>query len=312
MDKASLTIDRHTPIIPESLWYGMPPTLERVYTRTKNKFILPTSEIEQITRWRGVQGNKFPNEEKREITEEMLQKAEFAVHASVGILSEETKAHLINRGVTQEEIRNWKMCETADLLEFLDDHTVDNLTLRIPAKFKSIVTNTEITGISIPYYRDGRLCGFVTRVLGEESLKYCVTVPNRLCFGTDFNKNEVFVVEGVFDAIAMRAVGNNPLGMADSQPNFYKMWAANTFDVVNLLFDPDYAGWLGAIKAYIILTRMLNRDPDSINILELDGADPERLIRESGQLFSRKITFEDAVARAEDLGSHLTSEDMLL
>lgn len=311
MDKASLTIDRHTPIIPESLWCGMDPTTEKIFTKTKNRVILPSSRIEQITRWKNVKGNRYPNEEKRKITEEMLEKAQFAISASECLFDGHIMAYLEDRGVTEDEIKKWRMCQTSELLEFLDGHYIDNLTLRIPAKFNKYVRNREIDGISIPYYRDNKLCGFVTRVLGEHQLKYAVTVPNRLCFGTDFEQKEVYVVEGVFDAIAASSIGLNPLGMSDSQPNYYKMWTANRFEIINLAFDPDYAGWLGVLKAYVILTTMLGRNPETINILELED-EPERLIRDSGKLLSRKITFKEAIERADALGKVVNIEDMVL
>jgi hypothetical protein len=53
------------------------------------------------------------------------------------------------------------------------------------------------------------------------------------------------------------------------------MLMVNKFDNVNLLFDGDYSGMLGACKAHIILEEMLHKDLDHLNILLINSGDPE-------------------------------------
>lgn len=310
MDKASLTIDRHTPEIPESIWFGLEPGLESIYTRVKNRVILKHSKVEEITKWGSTRGNSFPPGEKKQITDKMLSDCQWAWEASRGILKPDAKEHLIRRGVTEKEIEKYGMCSTSMLTDMLNFITRDNMSLRIPDKFKEWISSNDITGITIPSFFDGLFCGFATRVLNEPAIKYAISIPHRICFGVDLSKDEVYIVEGVFDSIAMHRIGYNALGMADSQPNFFKMSVAARFKRVNLLLDNDYAGWVGAIKAYIILTDMLKM-PD-VNILALDGDDPEELIRSSGKVSFSKITIEDAIIRAEELGQQLTSDEILL
>lgn len=310
MDKASFTIDRHTPKIPESLWSGLTPDLERVMTKVKNRLILPSCKIEEVVQWREKCGNKFPPAARKEITDDILKRGENAAKEAQGKLGD-IKSHLARRGVTDKEIERYQICSTAEVVKNLDEEAIDNLSLRIPHKFDDLVSTNEIEGISIPCYFEGNFYGFATRILNEKAVKYTFSVPHRLCFGVDLTKkDEVYIVEGVFDSIAMHYLGYNALGMGDSQPNYFKMLIASRFKKVNLLFDNDYAGFVGAIKAFIILDQMLQKG--NVEILVPNGDEPEKLIRDTGQLSFSKITFEDAVIRSQELGQNLQTEEILL
>lgn len=306
IDKASLTIDRHTPIIPESIWCGVSPSQARTFTKIKNKLFLPYSGIEEITRWRGVPGNSYPKQDPFVITNQMLAVAEQAMEQSKGKLSD-VQFYLDDRKISSEAISRFKICSTAKLVSILDIDTVVNLNLRIPNKFRQLVSSPDIKGISIPYFFEDKFCGFATRIIGEPLIKYAFSLPNRLCFGVDFSKDEVYIVEGVFDAMAMILHGFNAIGMGDSQPNYFKMFHAARFPKINLLFDNDYAGWLGAIKAYLILTQILEVDEERISILSTQQKDPELALLES--FVVSKHTFSEALSIVKNLGSNLTTDD---
>lgn len=299
MDKASFTIDRHTPIIPNELWYGLTPADEKIYTLFKNRVALPLSPVGVLLKkksQRSVPLDVLP----RVITNEMLAEAHAAI-ASAGDLEPELRIYLAGRGLTADEIAAYKICSTAKLVAKLALDTVINLTLRLPDKLKKFVPTTEIVGVSIPcYYPTGEFCGFATRVLHPPEVKYAFSMPQRLCFGLELTRPEIYVVEGVFDAIAMRRAGYNAMAMGDSQPNYFKMMLAARFETVNLLFDDDYAGWLGALKAHATLITMLHKPNDQINILAVGGGhDPETALKH-GTVALDKVTVEGAITRAKE------------
>ncbi len=284
MISASNTIDRHTPIIPLSIWQGLPPEEERTYTLIKNKILLPASGIKSPI------SNKKTIE--RTITDEHLRKAEAAIDSS-GI---KHLARLHERSLTDDEIRHYKFQDTETLVRKLDDDVVTNLTLRLP---NDLPPPHNIDGVSIPVYSRGLFIGFATLVCNNPMVKYAFSIPNRFCFGDNTANNEVYVVEGVFDAIALRRSGLNAMGMGDSQPNYFKMWMASQYQKVNLLFDDDLGGALGCVKAYLILTKMLGKSESDIIIWGLTGGmDPEQAVL-AGCMNFTKLSYNEMLEQVK-------------
>ena len=275
MDKASLTIDRHTPAIPESIWCGLSPSREALYTTLKNQTILTAMGLSSTRkRARKVKPDTSP----RCLTDEILGEGIGAYRQVAGKLSPDQFDYLRARGLDESEMVGF--CSTEVLVALLPPETVANLTLRLPDKLLGFVETTAITGLTIPYWHGEVFCGFATRVLNHPQVKYAFSVPNRFCFGVDLSRDEVTVVEGLFDAIAVRRLGHNPLGMGDSQPNYFKMLVVSKFQKIRLLFDDDLAGWMGVLKAHAILTKMLGVSEEKIEICEVGGGhDPEQAVR---------------------------------
>lgn len=290
MDKASFTIDRHTPIIPESHWYGLPPQEEELYTKLKNDVILPIAKLNQPFKFK----RKVPKDIiPRTISNAMLAESQMAMLDCVGKLEPHHIAYLTNRGFNNEDIFKYQICSTKELVGRLHPDTVSNLTLSLPKKLIKHADSTFIDGLSFPCFHLGLFWGFATRILNHPAIKYSFSIPHRLCFGIETNHDEVYVVEGIFDAIAMKRRKFNALGMGDSQPNYFKMMVVAKFNKIRLLFDDDYAGWLGALKAYTILTTMLSVDPSRIDIVGICGGhDPDIAIR-NGTFDPRKFTIEE-------------------
>jgi hypothetical protein len=284
MDEASRTIDRHTPTIPSSLWYGLDPTQERIFTKVKNRLILKQPYLQALQL--PSRGSPIVKSESKTITEGMLKEAEEAYLKVAGIFEKHHLSYLKKRKVDPTFL-----CSTKELTTFLKPETIYNLSLE--------VRGSSIDGITIPYYFNGEFYGFVTRILNLPDVKYTVSIPHRLCFGINLDyKSDICVVEGVFDALALKSLKCNVLGMGDSQPNYFKMWVASQFDQINLIFDNDYAGWLGAIKAHIILTEMLSVSEKRIAIWALkDAKDPEEALP---NLNIFKITLEEAIERTRN------------
>ncbi len=288
MDEATLTIDRHTPIIPEGLWDGLTPTEERLQTKVKNSFII--SKFRTPTR-----AKAWPDAPQKVITQTMLDEAERAVHAC-GPLTTELREYARSRGLTDAEIDSFKIRSVSELAVMLPDDYVDNLSLKVSSRFDSVLESGPIEGLAFPCWQGGRFFGFCVRVINKKFCKYLVSIPHRFCFGI-MPGQEVWVVEGVIDAVLMRRLGFNAMGMADSQPNYYKMLVANRFETVNLLFDGDRAGLLGMAKAHTILTDMFDRDRMTINAHRIDKyEDPAEAINLTGSLPLRKLTIDETMA----------------
>lgn len=298
MEAISNTINRHTPIVPESLHFGVSPVDERRSNRIIRN-ILWNSNIDEITRWRKVKGLKFPPHEQLEITEGLLNKAEKIANDSYRGMTK----YLQSRGITDRMIYKYKICSTSKITQHFEQDEIENLGLCLPKRFEKFVKTRVIEGVSIPYYLYNKFCGFATRVTNSDFSKYVFTCPNRMFFGVNFNNPEVYVVEGVFDAISLIERGYNAAALCDSRPNYFKMHVAARFRKINLLFDGDYAGCLGALKSYIILTKLFDVDYNRISILMLpDGSDPE---------FENKwneIPLENLLDITSKLGSNISND----
>jgi DNA primase len=274
-DPASKTIDRHEPNIPDYIQGEISQATERLQTLIKNRFVLRYCNVGQIKRWIK-HTPKISNIAQKTITKELLDVALEITNDNIGNLTKTDADYLTNRGITDEEIETYKICSTEKIVKHLTSDQIANLSLKISDKFKDQVPHQNIEGISVPYFHDKDFYGYCTRVLNHDIIKYSITIPHRFCFGLEYSDmKEIYVVEGIFDAIKMKRDNYNCMALGDSQPNYWKMLMVNKFDNVNLLFDGDYSGMLGACKAHIILEEMLHRDLDHLNILLLDSGDPE-------------------------------------
>lgn len=308
MDEASLTIDRNTPIIPESICFGLSMIEEKLQTKLKNIFILPYCGINEVTRWRKAKGNCWPKIDQRILTDELLAKGEWVVSCSYGVLDDGLWEFAQSRGISKHDVIQHKICSTEKLCELLNEKEIELLCLEVSEKFSGIIKDRKIHGLSFPYWHEGRFCGFCTRVLDKKLCKYAISIPNRFCWGLEYGGDTVYVVEGIFDAIAVKRLGYNAMAMADPQPNYYKMMIANKFKHIYLLLDGDYSGLLGSVKAFVILTQMFNRDPDTITIFWLDGGlDPDIFLKTNSLDFKSKVTFDQAIEILNILGSTISS-----
>lgn len=270
MDRASFNIDRHTPVIPPSIWAGLSPEDEDLYTFVKNKVVLPNAGLGPRGKKKRVPADDHP----RVITDDILARARDAYLKLKGDLKPHEADYLKQRGHPAD-----LFCSTALLARELGEEAAA-LTITLPTKLLKFASSTAVEGVSVAHWHGDLFCGFATRVLDQPAIKYAFSVPNRLCFGVDLEATEhVVVVEGLFDALAMKRLGHNVLGMGDSQPNYFKMMVASKFNRIALLLDDDLAGWMGVQKAVVILTQMLGVDPTRIEIWAVGGGhDPEGAI----------------------------------
>lgn len=303
VDLSSNTIFRHSPVIPESLYFGVSPSAEvagNVFVRS----LVASSGIHELTRWRKVKKFRFGVQPQLVLSDDLLGAAERAVKLSC--LFGEDRDYLLSRGIGDGLIGRFGVVSTSSLVSLLGDSGVENLCLNIPAKFGGFVGRRDIVrGVSVPYYFDNVFCGFVTRVLDGncDFVKYAFSLQNRCCWGVDFGCDEVWVVEGVFDAMKLIEGGFNALGLGDSQPNYFKLLMVSRFRRVNLMFDSDYAGLLGATKAFLVLSKLFGHK--DVRICLLDSKDP------CGGLSFTEVKFDSLVDRLGVVGAKIGNESVL-
>ena len=164
----------------------------------------------------------------------------------------------------------------------------------------------------------GKIIAFGGRSLGDEMPKY-VNSPDSLVYkkqdhlyGLNFAKksksNQLIIVEGYMDTIAMHQAGINnavaSLGTAftDSQLRLASRYA----DEVVFFFDSDKAGQNAALRAIRMMLRFLKKMSGlkiRIKIAKVpDGKDPDEYIKNNG-----KEVFAAVVANAMDVDDYLAA-----
>lgn len=272
-DLASRTIDRHEPILPDYIQGELSQAQERLYTRIKNQFVLRYCNVGQVKRWVKVKPASTATTPPKVITRELLDRAQSALNGCE--LLQEHRDYLADRGLGDDAIRKFSLCSASKLCARLSPTDIHHLSLRLSDKFAAKVSDQRIEGIVVPYNYGTDLYGFCTRILNHDLFKYSITIPQRCCFGVDLTRlDSLYVVEGVFDAMILILRGLNAMALGDSQPNYWKMFVAHKFAHINLAFDNDYTGLIGACKAHLILEEMLGRHPSNISLLVPDGKDP--------------------------------------
>jgi len=154
-----------------------------------------------------------------------------------------------------------------------------------------------IEGPVFPDWRDGQLVGICIRNVTKDldfaaDEKFTVSNHGWYLFGfDDYASNDpVYLVEGVFDAIAMRENGLNAIGLASAYPTAMQLAClSNKYNNLRLCLDNDFWGHVGS---YIIAKHTgfpayftEAKDPGSysgsqFDITKLDLSDLEQLVRE--------------------------------
>lgn len=303
MDKASKTIDRHEPVLPEYIQGELTLAQEKLYTKIKNNFILRHCNVGQIKRW-AKKYNPIIDIYQKRVDEELLAKAKDALYKCT--LSDYHKDYLYSRGLNEDSIKRFNIVTTQHLVKYLNEQEIANLSLRISDRFTNI-NNKDIDGISIPYFYNDLLYGFCTRILNNHFIKYSITIPQRFCFGIDIKRKDyIIITEGIFDAIPIIAAGYHCMAIGDSQPNYWKMLQASKYNSIYLLFDNDYSGKLGAAKSHVILNEMLDVEEKRINILmPPDDTDSVKYLLTEGLIkcTSNKISLKSLAAHLTELGN---------
>jgi hypothetical protein len=114
-----------------------------------------------------------------------------------------------------------------------------------------------INGPAFVDYRNGELAGVCVRNITTDlalasTVKYTISNYGWFLYGYDLysENDEIFIVEGVFDAIAMRKNGYNAIAIASVMPSAFQLGCLQyKFKNLNLCLDNDF--W-GRINSYIV------------------------------------------------------------
>lgn len=158
-----------------------------------------------------------------------------------------------------------------------------------------------IIGPVFPDYRDGLLAGICIRNISDDinyvsDIKYTFSNYGWYLYGYDScdNVDEVFIVEGVFDAIAMNNYGYKAIALGCSNPSPMQLaMLLYKYKNLKICLDNDLAGYIGAynIKTMLDLPAVVIsgykdiaecwESGDELRLSYLDLADLKFLIREN-------------------------------
>lgn len=118
-----------------------------------------------------------------------------------------------------------------------------------------------VIGPVFPDYRKGKLAGICIRNLSDQKeyasdVKFTFSNYGWYLYGyDDYDPNDtVHIVEGVFDAIALRSYGHNAIALGSSSPSPMQLATLlHKFKNLRICLDNDLAGCIGAIRCKLML-----------------------------------------------------------
>lgn len=173
---------------------------------------------------------------------------------------------------------------TQDLLDYYvipSDHIIEEFGLKV------------IDGPVFPDIRNGRLVGFCIRNVSNDldyasAEKYTISNYGWFIYGYDWYKSddEVYIVEGVFDAIKMVHNGYNAVALANAAPTPYQLSCLKRkFKNLRSCLDNDFWGDIGSYATYastgIPIFKTVRKDPGSYidDNIELFEVNPDDLLK---------------------------------
>jgi DNA primase catalytic core len=131
--------------------------------------------------------------------------------------------------------------------------------------------------ISIPIVSDNQLVGFSLRAINNAQPKYINIFKDSYEKWFAFlnrKHTEVFITEGIFDALSMQEMGYNAIAAMGTDINRSRMNCLKSFDELYLMLDPDKAG-VNAAKKFVDLSRGI-LDSTYLKVVSLpEGKDPD-------------------------------------
>jgi len=112
--------------------------------------------------------------------------------------------------------------------------------------------------IVLPIIENNRVKTFMFRTLNDNSeYKYIYSSePNKSLVDVVYNYNpydrntEIYVTEGIFDAIALYGIGvTNVVALLGLNINDKKLYKLNKYNIINLALDTDSSGYRASLKA---------------------------------------------------------------
>lgn len=135
-----------------------------------------------------------------------------------------------------------------DIYLYPEDHILDKFGYR------------PVEGPVFCDYRNGRLVGVGVRNISKDLqwvavAKFTFSNYGFSLFGfDDYQSNDlVYVVEGIFDAVALRSIGLNAIALGSALPSPFQIACINQkFNDIRLCLDNDFHGWCGAMTAHLL------------------------------------------------------------
>lgn len=247
-----------------------------------------------------------------------------------GVLDKEHPAiqHLLDRGITEKTIKDFKIGCIPSFKEYLDKMKLMGWTDKTYLQAADLA-NPKLfspTGIIIPIFDDkARPVGYVTRktnmaanAKGQE--KYCNSVNSDIYHKSEilFNFNNykkeagpLYIVEGYLDAVYLTQAGVPnvaALGATVLTEEHVKLLFQYKVKNINLCLDADKGGETGTKMA---IERLSGYKAFKLRIMELpDGYDPDTYVREFGaQSFIDLAKADSALMPFFWMLKHTTFED---
>lgn len=152
-------------------------------------------------------------------------------------------------------------------------------------------------------YRNGKLVGIGVRNISKDlpwvaAAKFTFSNYGFFLFGyDDYGSDDVvYVVEGVFDAIALRSIGLNALAIGSALPSPFQIACISyKFSNVMLCLDNDFHGWCGAMTAHLLtgwpIYSTMEKDAgcNNIKLFEFDMDDLANKIKNGVKEFNAAV-----------------------
>jgi len=178
-----------------------------------------------------------------------------------------------------------------DLFLYPGDHILDRYGYRV------------IDGPAFCDYRDGRLVGIGVRNVSTDLewvavAKFTFSNYGLFLFGFDdyLATDEIYVVEGVFDAVALRSAGFNAVAIGSALPSPFQLAClARKFSNIKLCLDNDFHGWCGAMTAHLLMGwpifSIVNKDAGcgAVELFEFDMDDLAGKIKNGVKAYNQAV-----------------------
>jgi len=186
-----------------------------------------------------------------------------------------------------------------DLFLYPGDHILDRYGYRA------------IDGPVFCDYRNGRLVGVGVRNVSTDLdwvavAKFTFSNYGLFLFGLDdyLATDEIFVVEGVFDALALRSAGLNAVAISSALPSPFQLAClSHKFSDVKLCLDNDFHGWCGAMTAHLLtgwpIFTTVGKDAGcgGVELFKFDMDDLARKIRDGVREYNHAVATNSLVRK---------------
>ena len=263
---------------------------------------------------------------KERVSALLTEAARFYYSSFISPLGEQARQYAVKRNLSKETLTAFGIGYAPEGWDNLYNHLAGKGYTDEEMRVSGLFTVSKKTGKLIDLFRGrlmfpifdsfGKIIAFGGRSLGDEMPKY-VNSPDSLVYkkqehlyGLNFAKkaksNQLIIVEGYMDTIAMHQAGITnavaSLGTAftDSQLRLASRYA----EEVVFFFDSDKAGQNAALRAIRMMLKFLKKMSGlkiRIKIAYVpDGKDPDEYIRNNG-----RESFANVVANAKDVDDYL-------